>query len=246
MRIIPAIDIKGGKCVRLLQGRFDKVTQYSNDPATVAQRFATLDVRDLHVVDLDGARTGLQTNTDAIRRIAAVTPFDIQLGGGLRDRDALQHWFDAGVCRAVIGSLAVDNAALVRNWLAKFGSDRIVLALDVAISEEGIPLLATEGWTRTSNTTLWECLDEYMSAGLQHVLCTDIHRDGALAGPNVPLYRDIMQRYPALQLQASGGIRNVADLRELNAQGIPAAISGRAMLDGAITADEVATFRQSA
>ncbi|MDX1518203.1 MAG: 1-(5-phosphoribosyl)-5-[(5-phosphoribosylamino)methylideneamino]imidazole-4-carboxamide isomerase [Woeseiaceae bacterium] len=246
MRIIPAIDIKGGKCVRLLQGRFDRVTQYSDDPAAVAQQFAALDVRDLHVVDLDGARTGQQSNVDAIRRIAAVTSFDIQLGGGLRDRSALEHWYDAGVSRAVVGSLAVRNAAVVRDWLAEFGSDRIVLALDVAIGDEDIPLLATEGWTRTSNTTLWECLDGYTSAGVKHVLCTDISRDGALAGPNVPLYTEILRRYPELQLQASGGIRDVADLRALDAHGIPAAISGRAMLDGAITADEVASFRRSA
>ncbi len=246
MRIIPAIDIKGGKCVRLLQGRFDAVTQYSDDPASVAQRFAALDVRDLHVVDLDGARTGLQKNTDAIRRIAAATPFDIQLGGGLRERSTLQHWYASGVRRCVIGSLAVQQPALVIEWLGEFGVDRIVLALDVALDQDQTPFLATDGWTRTSRTTLWECLDEYLAAGLQHVLCTDISRDGALAGPNIALYRDIMQRYPALALQASGGIRNALDLRELEAHGIPAAISGRAMLDGAITADEVASFRQSA
>lgn len=246
MRIIPAIDIKGGKCVRLLQGRFDAVTQYSDDPVSVAQRFAALDVRDLHVVDLDGARTGLQENTDAIRRIAAATPFDIQLGGGLRERGTLEHWYTCGVRRCVIGSLAVQQPALVIKWLGEFGVDRIVLALDVALDKDATPLLATDGWTRTSRTTLWECLDEYMAAGLLHVLCTDISRDGAMAGPNIALYRDIMQRYPELALQASGGVRNAADLRELDMHGIPAAISGRAMLDGAITADEVASFRQSA
>lgn len=246
MRIIPAIDIKGGKCVRLLQGRFDAVTQYSDDPASVAQRFAAFDVRDLHVVDLDGARTGLQENTDAIRRIAAATPFDIQLGGGLRERSTLEHWYGSGVRRCVVGSLAVQQPALVIEWLEEFGVDRIVLALDVVLDNDETPLLATDGWTRTSRTTLWECLDEYLNAGLQHVLCTDIRRDGAMGGPNIALYRDIMRRYPALALQASGGIRNAADLRELESHGIPAAISGRAMLDGAITADEVASFRQSA
>lgn len=246
MRIIPAIDIKGGRCVRLLQGRFDDVTHYADDPTDVARRFASLDVRDLHVVDLDGARTGTQANTDAIRRIAAATAVDIQLGGGLRQREALERWFDAGVRRCVIGSLAVRQAELVREWLGDFGSDRVVLALDVSIDDRRIPLLATEGWTRTSRTSLWDCLDDYLHAGLQHVLCTDISRDGAMVGPNVALYRDILRRYPGLKLQASGGIRHAADLRELEAHGIPAAISGRAILDGAITADEVASFRQSA
>lgn len=246
MRIIPAIDIKGGKCVRLLQGRFDAVTHYSDEPADVAQRFAALDVSDLHVVDLDGARTGRQTNTEAIRRIKATTAFDIQLGGGLRHRDALEHWFANGVCRCVIGSLAVHDPAQVAGWLNEFGGDRIVLALDVSIDTNGSPLIATDGWTRTSNKTLWRCLDDYVAAGAQHVLCTDISRDGAMAGPNVDLYRDIVARYPGLQLQASGGIRHASDLRTLEKSGIPAAISGRALLDGAITADEVASFRQSA
>ena len=246
MKLIPAIDVQGGKCVRLLKGRFDAVTHYSDDPADIARRFAALDVSDLHVVDLDGARSGSPVNTDAIRGIAAATAFDIQLGGGLRQREALEHWFDAGVRRCVIGSLAVQQAALVREWLGEFGADRIVLALDVAIDTDGRPMLATDGWTRTSNTTLWDCIDDYMSTGLRHVLCTDISRDGAMAGPNIDLYRDIVQRYPGLVLQASGGIRHIADLRALASNGIPAAISGRAMLDGAITADEVATFRQSA
>ena len=246
MRIIPAIDIKDGKCVRLLQGRFDAVTHYSDDPADVARRFAALDVRDLHIVDLDGARTGRQANTDAIRRIAGATSFNIQLGGGLRRREALEHWFDNGVRRCVIGSLAVHDSSLVANWLHEFGGERIVLALDVTIAADGAPLIATDGWTRTSRKNLWDCLDEYRDAGVRHVLCTDISRDGALAGPNVGLYRDIVRRYPGLELQASGGIRNAADLRTLESVGIPAAISGRALLDGAITADEVASFRQSA
>lgn len=246
MKIIPAIDIQGGKCVRLLKGRFDHVTHYSDDPAEVARRFATLDVQNLHVVDLDGARTGLQVNTDAIRAIAAATSFEIQVGGGLRRREALEHWYGAGVRRCVIGSLAVQQPTRVREWLDEFGGDRIVLALDVAIDADRRPMLATDGWTRTSGTTLWDCLDDYTGNGLEHVLCTDISRDGAMAGPNIDLYCEILQRYPMLMLQASGGIRHIADLRALAANGIPAAISGRAMLDGAITADEVASFRQSA
>lgn len=246
MRIIPAIDIKSGKCVRLLRGSFDAVTHYSDDPAGVAERFAALDVRELHVVDLDGARTGFQENTEAIQRIAAKTSFDIQLGGGLRRRAALEHWFDNGVRRCVVGSLAVSDPSLVADWLGEFGGDRIVLALDVALADDGSPRVATDGWTRTSRASLWQCLDEFVDAGAQHVLCTDISRDGASTGPNVELYKDILARYPALELQASGGIRHVADLHSLEASGIPAAISGRALLDGAITADEVATFRRSA
>lgn len=246
MKLIPAIDVQGGQCVRLFQGRFDDVTHYSDDPAAIAQSLAAFDVRDLHVVDLDGARTGTQQNTDAIRGIAAATSFDVQLGGGLRSHEDLEHWFAAGVRRCVIGSLAVNDPTAVCEWLGDFGGDRIVVALDVVIADDGTPRVATDGWTRTSARSLWDCIDRFAGHGLEHVLCTDVGRDGAMSGPNVTLYRDIMQRYPALALQASGGIRGISDLRELAAHGVPAAISGRAVLDGKITAAEVASLQPNA
>ena len=246
MNIIPAIDLKDGKCVRLLQGDFEKTTEYSDDPAAVAREYADLDVSDLHIVDLDGARTGDQDNRDLVQRITKDTSLSVQLGGGIRDKDTLSSWFDVGVARCVIGSLTVTEPDAVKSWLVQFGPDRIVLALDVQFDDDGIPLITTHGWTRPSKTSVFECIEDYATIGLKHVLCTDVSRDGAMAGPNVDLYTAIVERMPELQLQASGGVRNIADLDALREKGIPAAITGRALLEGKITAAEIATFLQSA
>ncbi|MEM8815709.1 MAG: 1-(5-phosphoribosyl)-5-[(5-phosphoribosylamino)methylideneamino]imidazole-4-carboxamide isomerase [Pseudomonadota bacterium] len=245
MRIVPAIDLKDGKCVRLFKGDFARQTHYSDDPLAMAQRFSELKVSDLHVVDLDGAQSGEQRNREVIVEIAAGSALEVQLGGGIRDTERVSGWLDAGVARCVIGSLAVTAPETVGGWLRRFGPERIVLALDVRLDDTARPFIATHGWTRTSSTSLWDCMDFYLPQQLRHVLCTDVSRDGAMAGPNVDLYKELMDRYPDIQLQASGGVRNLEDLKTLRANGIPAAISGRALLDGAITADEVASFPQS-
>ena len=245
MRIIPAIDLKDGKCVRLLQGDFAKATEYSNNPSEVAHRFSALQVGELHVVDLDGARVGTQQNRDAIATIVGNTRLDVQLGGGLRSARDVSAWLDVGVSRCVIGSLAATQPEQVGSWFEQFGGNRLVLAFDVRISND-VPYLTTHGWTTETDITLWDALDTYAASGLEHVLCTDVDRDGALVGPNVALYSDIMRRYPDLNLQASGGVRDIGDLADLRAAGLPAAITGRAMLDGRITPAEVVSFRQSA
>jgi phosphoribosylformimino-5-aminoimidazole carboxamide ribotide isomerase len=145
----------------------------------------------------------------------------------------------------VVGSVAIKEPAVVKSWIDEFGSDAIVLALDVKLSDNGFPMLTTQGWTEDTETSLWECIDAYDSAGIRHVLCTDVARDGAMSGPNFQLYVDILQRYPVLQLQASGGVRDIDDLELLREIGAPAAITGRALLDGTITAAEVAAFQRS-
>lgn len=245
MRVIPAIDLKGGKCVRLFKGDFERTTEYSDDPVAMGRAFAELATTDLHVVDLDGARSGAQANHALISQMTRDLDLDIQLGGGIRDNETLRHWLDAGVRRCVIGSLAVTEPDLVKSWLVQLGPDRIVLALDVAI-DDGVPLVTTHGWTRPSDTSVFECIEDYRDLGLRHVLCTDISRDGAMAGPNIGLYRDILARFPHIELQASGGIRHLEDLEDLRAAGLPAAITGRALLDGKITAAEIASFRHDA
>lgn len=246
MRIIPALDLKDGKCVRLFKGDFDQTTEYSNNPAAIGRQFSALDVQDLHIVDLDGARTGEQQNHAIVQAIAAETKLSIQLGGGIRDRAAVAHWLNNGVRRCVVGSMAITQVPEVIDWLAEFGTDRIVLALDVKVQQDGTPILTTQGWTADAGLSLWQCIDRYANAGIKHVLCTDVDRDGAMTGPNVELYTDILSRYPELELQASGGVRNIDDLQRLRSEGVPAAISGRALLDGEITATEVASFRLSA
>jgi phosphoribosylformimino-5-aminoimidazole carboxamide ribotide isomerase len=245
MRIIPAIDLQGGKCVRLYQGDFDKVTEYSDDPLAIAREFSALQVRNLHIVDLDGARTGSQQNQAIVAELSASTDLNVQVGGGIRDADTVTNWLERGVTRCVVGSVAVVEPDLVVDWLAHFGAAHIVIALDVSIGDDG-PVVATHGWTKSSGTSLWDCIDRLADAGMEHLLCTDISRDGAMAGPNFDLYADIHRRFPGLALQASGGVRDAADLERLRALGIPAAITGKALLDGRISAAEVASFLQSA
>lgn len=246
MKVIPAIDLKDGKCVRLYKGDFERTTEYSDDPAAIARQFAELQANDLHIVDLDGARSGTQQNRDIVKTITAESRMSVQVGGGIRDRETLGAWLDAGVSRCVIGSLAITEPDAVKSWLVQFGGDKIVLALDVNIDELGVPVITTHGWTRNSSTSVYECIDDYRSLGLTHVLCTDVSRDGAMAGPNLELYADILDQFPDLQLQASGGVRDVQDLKALRDQGLPAAITGRALLDGKITAAEMMSFRQNA
>jgi phosphoribosylformimino-5-aminoimidazole carboxamide ribotide isomerase len=246
MNVIPAIDLKNGSCVRLFQGEFDRETEYSRDPVAVGLRFESLGFSTLHVVDLDGARSGRQQNETIISALTEATGFRIQLGGGLRDEDAVAGWLDAGVDRCVIGSAAVTHPGRVRTWMRRFGTDRIVLALDVRIRNDGLPMVATHGWTRESGSSLWDVVDSYRQGGLEHVLCTDISRDGAMAGPSEALYREFLERFPGIALQASGGVRNIRDLESLRAAGVPATVTGRALLDGRITREEIATFLRAA
>lgn len=245
MRIIPAIDLHEGKCVRLYKGDFAKVTDYSDQPLEIARNYAGLHVEDLHIVDLDGARTGSQHNATVVRQLCRETPLSVQLGGGIRDAARVRHWLDNGVARCVVGSVAVTEPDLVVSWFDEFGAERIVLALDVTIDEGG-PTLATHGWTRSSGRSLWELMDRYAASGARHLLCTDIGRDGAMTGPNFELYAEVLRRYPDVGLQASGGVRDIGDIEKLREIGVPAAITGKALLDGKITAAEVNSFLQNA
>ena len=246
MRVIPAIDLKGGRCVRLYQGDFNRETCYSNDPLEVARRFTAMGFDHLHVVDLDGALSGEQRHRDVVSRIVNEAQLRLQIGGGIRSREAVTEWLDAGAARCVIGSLAVSQPRMITEWLREFGGARLVLALDVRTEADAPPMLATQGWTKTSSLTLWDCVDSYAGAGLQHVLCTDIGRDGALSGPNMTLYGQFLRRYPQIELQASGGVRDHADLEALRTLGCAAAITGRALLDGRISAEDVSLFLQNA
>ncbi len=246
MNVIPAIDLKDGKCVRLLQGDFDRQTDYNRDPSAVADNYRSIGFEQLHLVDLNGAQSGSQENQPLVKYISKHTDLEIQLGGGIRDKVTLASWLHTGVKRCVIGSIAVDDPDTVKDWIRSFGSDRIVLALDARVDAEGIPWLATHGWTRTSEVSLWQCVDDYCTADVAHVLCTDISRDGAMTGPNIDLYRQFVERYPHVQLQASGGVRNVADLNALKSAGAAAAITGRALLDGRISPGEISSFLRDA
>ncbi|MAD91621.1 MAG: 1-(5-phosphoribosyl)-5-[(5-phosphoribosylamino)methylideneamino]imidazole-4-carboxamide isomerase [Gammaproteobacteria bacterium] len=243
MKIIPAIDLQGGNCVRLLRGDFNKVTKYSSNPVEIGHKFSSLAVADLHIVDLDGARTGHQENQKIVSKISKLSGLKVQLGGGIRTFENALEWLSHGVDRCVIGSTAISNPELVKTWINKLGIDKIVLALDVKLNKKDTPILTTHGWTEDSDISLWDCLDSYINTGLQHILCTDIDRDGAMTGPNFELYSEMLSRYPNIHIQASGGVRNIRDLQDLNDLGLSAAITGRALLDGRITEMEILKFQ---
>ena len=247
MLLIPAIDLRGGQCVRLLQGRFDAETVYASDPLEVLEKYLALGARRVHVVDLDGARDGSQGNRTAIRRIVErAGRTAIQVGGGIRTRRVAEGLLELGAARVVVGSVAVTQPDEVSSWLHEFGSERVVLAFDVRLDAARTPRLATHGWERQTETSLWDAVERYLPAGLLHVLCTDVARDGALSGPNVALYDECVRRYPNVAWQASGGVSEAADLHALAATGAASVISGRALLEGRISAEELAPFLPAA
>jgi phosphoribosylformimino-5-aminoimidazole carboxamide ribotide isomerase len=245
MQLIPAIDLRDGRCVRLLYGDFAQETRYDVDPVELAVQYRELGATWLHVVDLDGAKRGEPVNLALIRRMRDAAGVDVQLGGGIRTRASLEQALDVAT-RAVIGSLAVSDPELVASWLTELGPERITLALDVRLDADGTPLIATHGWTRASTLTLAAAIDRYAAAGLRHVLCTDIDRDGALTGPNTALYADCVARWPAIAFQASGGVRDVADLQALTAARVAATVSGKALLEGRLTPEEIRPFLRGA
>jgi len=242
MELIPAIDLRGGRVVRLFQGDFGAETVYDRTPAELYDQYARAGARHLHVVDLDGARDGQAGNRALVAQLATPGKLAIQCGGGLRSSLSVQALLSAGVHRAVIGSLAVSEPGEVRAWFDEFGADRLVLALDVRLDADGVPRVATHGWREQSALALWDVLDGYEGSGLAHVLCTDVARDGALAGPNLRLYQEAVSRFPWVRWQASGGIRHAADLRALAETGVVAAVSGKALLEGRMKPEELEPF----
>jgi phosphoribosylformimino-5-aminoimidazole carboxamide ribotide isomerase len=246
MRLIPAIDLKGGHCVRLLQGDFATETRYSADPKELLTKYRDLGADWLHVVDLDGARDGSIGNRAIIADLAAQDAVKLQVGGGLRNTASVAQMLSLGAARVVVGSAALIKGDQVRTWLKYFGADHITLAFDVRLDESGTPCVATHGWRQQSNLSLWDAVAGFVNSELQHVLCTDVSRDGALTGPNVQLYTEAVRRFPQLQWQASGGVRDARDLRALAECGVAAAISGKALLEGLISVEELRTFLPNA
>jgi phosphoribosylformimino-5-aminoimidazole carboxamide ribotide isomerase len=231
MKLIPSIDLMGGSCVRLYQGDFARKTEYALRPAELVKRYEEAGAAWVHLVDLDGARTGKPENRGLIGELARHCSIDLQVGGGVRSVTTLEGLLDAGVARVVVGSAAVRRASDVCGWLRKFGPERLCLAFDVHIGHRDDPRVYTHGWAQTDALSLWAALDAYGDLP-KHVLCTDIDRDGTLSGPNIDLYAQAVRRHPQISWQASGGIRDASDLKALAAVGVAAAVSGRALLEG--------------
>jgi len=238
LHVIPAIDLLGGHCVRLLHGDFNKCKIYQRDPVTLANEYAAAGAGWLHVVDLAASRDGEDADIQPLLQLLGNTSQSVQTGGGVRNASDIHIRLDHGAERVVVGSISVTEPERFTAWLEKFGPDRLVAALDVRIDEAGIPWPRTHGWTQGANRSLWQLLDFYQTRGLRHLLCTDISRDGAMGGPNVDLYRDITLRYPGLALQASGGVSKLDDLKELSTTGADSAITGKALLEGCFTVSE--------
>lgn len=230
--LYPAIDVRGGRVVRLRQGDYAQETRYADDPLAVAERYAQAGARWLHLVDLDAARAGGYTLSPLLSAIKSATSLQVQTGGGVRGEADLQSILEAGADRVVVGSLSVREPARVRGWLRSFGSAHITVALDARESADGRWQLPTAGWTEDSGVELGTLLSDYLAAGLKHLLCTDITRDGMLSGPNLALYRRILDLAPQVQLQASGGVRDVADVVDARQAGCAGAVLGKALLDG--------------
>jgi len=236
--VYPALDIRDGRVVRLAQGDYARETHYGDDPLPRAQAFADAGASWMHLVDLDAARAGGYTLAPLLSQIGAQTGLQVQTGGGVRSRADVQRILDAGAARVVIGSLAVRDRESVLEWLAEFGAERITVALDTRQDAQGVWRLPVLGWTETSSLTLEQLAGEYAAAGLKHLLCTDIARDGMLSGPNLELYAYLRRIAPGVQVQASGGIRDAADVRAAREAGCAGAVLGKSLLEGRLRLDE--------
>ena len=235
MKLLPAIDLIGGRCVRLAQGDFAREKSYSSDPAGALTLFADGGASEAHFVDLDGARAGEPRQHALFQQLAAGTSLKLQVAGGFRTAEHVDAMLSAGIERVVIGSLALADPPAFRAMLDQFGSDRLVLALDVRLSD-GCAIVATHGWLRISGRTLESVLGDFPT--LEHVLVTDIDRDGMLAGPNVELMSTIAAGFPHLQLQASGGVAELEDLDMLRDTRAARVIVGKALWENRFSTAE--------
>jgi phosphoribosylformimino-5-aminoimidazole carboxamide ribotide isomerase len=239
MILIPAIDLREGRVVRLSQGDYERETRYPTDAVDLARRYASAGARWIHIVDLDGARSGNERNLDAIASICEAVDVPIQTGGGVRCLEDIELRLDRGAKRIVIGSLCIHQPDAVCAWLDTLGGEVIVAGLDVARSPDGQWIPKAAGWTESGDMDLFSLLGRLSDAGLEHLLCTDIERDGMLSGPSTELYRSIMERFAHIHLQASGGIAAPSDLDEVAGSGARSAIVGRALLEGRLDFSEI-------
>ena len=234
IELIPAIDIIGGQCVRLTKGDYDQKTVYSDSPATMAKEFEALGFQRLHVVDLDGAKSKHIVNDVVLKAITTETNLTVDFGGGIKTDEDIEKAFASGAAMVTVGSIAVTQPKLFMGWLSTYGAERIILGADVRHGK-----ISINGWKEDSSEDLLPFLRKYVDAGVKNVLCTEISKDGTLAGPAIDLYRRIMETYPELHLIASGGVSSKEDIEALDAAGIPAVVFGKAIYEGRIDLREV-------
>jgi phosphoribosylformimino-5-aminoimidazole carboxamide ribotide isomerase len=234
MRIIPAIDLIAGKCVRLTQGDYNQKTVYNENPLDVALEFESEGLQYLHLVDLDGAKAGKVTNWNVVESITKNTKLTVDFGGGIKTDDEIQKLFDLGVVQVNLGSIAVKDKTKVLGWIKKFGADKIILSADV--KDETI---AIHGWQEKSTLNIYDFVREYISYGLSYITCTDISTDGTLKGPNLKLYQQLLNEFPAIKLVASGGVGSMNDIHELKKIEVDGVIVGKAIYEGKVQLEEL-------
>lgn len=234
MIIIPAIDLIDGKCVRLTHGDYQQMRVYHDDPVEVALQFVDHGIQRLHLVDLDGARAGAVQNLRVLERIARATSLTIDFGGGVKSLQDVASVFDAGASMVTVGSVAVKNPALLEEWLMEFGPAKFLVGADVKDR-----LIQISGWMESTQETIFAFVGKLIGLGVTQIFCTDIAKDGALAGPAVDLYREILEGHPELHLIASGGVSSLTDLDQLQQAGCAAAIVGKAIYENRFTLREL-------
>ena len=233
IELIPAIDIINGQCVRLTKGDYDQKTVYG-EPLDMALEFERIGFQRLHVVDLDGAKSKHIVNENVLKAITTETSLTVDFGGGIKTDEDIKKAFVAGAALVTVGSVAVTNPDLFMGWLEKFGAERMILGADVRHGK-----ISINGWKEDSGEDLLPFLQKYVDAGVRNVLCTEISKDGTLAGPAIELYQRIMEAYPELHLIASGGVSSKEDIEALDAAGIPAVVFGKAIYEGRIDLKEL-------
>ncbi|UTP72545.1 1-(5-phosphoribosyl)-5-[(5-phosphoribosylamino)methylideneamino]imidazole-4-carboxamide isomerase [Alteromonas sp. LMIT006] len=236
--IIPAIDLIDGHVVRLYQGDYNQKTQYQLDPIDVVHQYADAGAQWLHIVDLTGAKDVEKRQLTLIKSMVDTGRMSFQSGGGIRSEADVSGLLDIGVKRVVIGSLAVKQPELVKSWITTYGPEAIVLALDVNINAQGQKCIATHGWQEDSGVEIEGLLEDMLSVGAKHVLCTDISRDGTLQGANAELYAEMKAQFPTVVWQASGGIGSLDDIGRLKPTSVDGVILGRALLEGKFTLEQ--------
>lgn len=237
MEIIPAIDLIGGKCVRLSQGDYSSKKEYHDDPLEMAKRFEGVGICHLHLVDLDGAKAKKIVNGSVLERICSNTDLKVDFGGGIQADSEIEKAFDLGANQVTGGSIVVKNRKLFENWIEKYGSERIILGADAKNRK-----IAVGGWEETTTLDLIPFIKDYVSKGISYVICTDVAKDGLLQGPSVDLYKEILEEIPGIKLIASGGVSSVKDLEELEKIGVYGTIVGKAYYEGRVSLEELASF----
>jgi phosphoribosylformimino-5-aminoimidazole carboxamide ribotide isomerase len=237
MRIIPAIDIMDGKCVRLTQGDFKKKKIYSEDPLDVALEFQNADLEYLHLVDLDGAKEGNVVNWDVIYELQEKTALQIDFGGGVKTDEDVAQLMELDIYQINVGSIAIREPDTFKRWMEEYGAGNFILSADVKGEHVMI-----NGWLEPTELRLFELVEEYMKSGLEYLTCTDISTDGMLEGPNFDLYEKLKDRFPTLKVTASGGISSLDDLRKLKAMGMHGAIIGKALYEHKIELIDLKPF----